>query len=96
MIEPLKVLKESRVTEKATNLTAHLNKYTFEIYPQANRTQVKEAVEQVFKVEVSHVNILRLKPRKKANRMRRGKPGHVPGIKKAIVTLKEGESIEMV
>ena len=96
MIEPFKILKESRVTEKATNLTANLNQYTFEVYPRANRTHVKQAVEQVFKVEVAKVNVLNVKPRQKANRMRRNQPGHIAGMKKAVVTLKEGNSIEMV
>jgi len=96
MIEPSKVLKESRVTEKATNLTAELNQYTFEIYPEANRTQVKQAVEQVFKVDVAKVNVMNVKPRTKPDRMRRNQSGKISGMKKAIVTLKEGSSIEMI
>jgi len=96
MIEPAKVLKESRVTEKATTLTANLNQYTFEVYRTANRTQVKQAVEQVFKVDVAKVNILNVKPRSKPDRMRRNQVGRISGMKKAIVTLKEGNSIEMI
>ncbi|MEM0967533.1 MAG: 50S ribosomal protein L23 [Verrucomicrobiota bacterium] len=96
MIEPARVLKESRVTEKATNLTANLNQYTFEVFKDATRTQVKQAVEQVFKVDVAKVNIMNVKPRTKPNRMRRNQPGHIAGLKKAVVTLKEGSSIEMV
>ncbi|MGE9289483.1 MAG: 50S ribosomal protein L23 [Puniceicoccales bacterium] len=96
MIEPSKVLKESRVTEKATNLTANLNQYTFEVYPNATRTQVKQAVEQVFKVDVAKVNVLNVKPRVRPDRMRRNRAGRVAGMKKAIVTLKEGSSIEMI
>ncbi|MBC2603275.1 50S ribosomal protein L23 [Puniceicoccus vermicola] len=96
MIEPSKVLKESRVTEKATNLTANLNQYTFEVFPDATRTQVKQAVEQVFKVDVAKVNVLNVKPRVRPDRMRRNRAGRVSGMKKAIVTLKEGSSIEMI
>lgn len=96
MIEPAKVLKESRITEKATNLTANLNQYTFEVFPEANRTQVKQAVEQVFKVEVAKVNIMNVKPRHRRDRMRRNRLGRISGMKKAVVTLKEGNSIEMI
>jgi large subunit ribosomal protein L23 len=96
MIEPAKVLKESRVTEKATHLTAHLNQYTFEVFPEANRTQIKQAVEQVYKVEVAKVNLINVKPRHRRDRMRRNKLGRIAGLKKAIVTLKEGHSIAMV
>ncbi len=96
MIEPAKVLKESLVTEKATDQTAHLNQYTFEVYPEATRTQVKQAVEQVYKVDVSKVNILNVKPRHRRDRMRRNRLGRISGMKKAVVTLKEGHSIEMV
>ena len=96
MIDPSKILKESRVTEKATTLTANLNQYTFEVYPGANRRQVRDAVEQLFKVEVARVNILNTRTRKKANRHRRGGPSHIAGMKRAIVTLKEGEAIAMV
>jgi len=96
MIEPAKVLKESRVTEKATTLTANLNQYTFEVFPEANRSQVKQAVEQVFKVDVAKVNIMNVKPRHRRDRMRRNRLGRISGLKKAIVTLKEGHSIEMI
>ncbi len=96
MIRADKILKESHVTEKSTDLQANLNKYTFEVYPRANRTQVKQAVEQVFGVKVAAVNILRTKPLYKADRYRRGKVGKISGKKKAVVTLKEGQAIEMV
>jgi len=79
-----------------TNLTANLNQYTFEVFPEANRAQVKQAVEQVFKVDVAKVNILNVKPRHRRDRMRRNRMGRVAGMKKAVVTLKEGSSIEMV
>lgn len=96
MIEPEKILKETLLTEKASALAANLNQHTFEVYPGVNRTQVKQAVEQVFKVDVASVNIINVRPRLKSNRTRRGKPGVVSGMKKAVVTLREGSSIEMV
>ncbi len=96
MIEPERILLENRVTEKATDLTAHLNQYTFEVFPYANRTQVKQAVEQHFKVEVARVNILNVKPKFRRDRARRGKTGRVSGFKKAVVTLREGHAIEII
>jgi len=96
MIDPSKILKESRITEKATNLTANLNQYTFEVFPSANRRQVRDAVEQLFKVEVVRVNILNTRPRTKMSRFRRGGTARIAGMKRAIVTLKEGQAIEMV
>lgn len=96
MIITDKILKEYRVTEKAANLAANLNQYTFEVAPAANRIEVARAVEKVFKVEVTKVNILNRKPKRKADRARRGTIGTKGGHKKAIVTLKDGDSIELV
>ncbi len=90
------ILKEYRVTEKAATLAANLNQYTFEVAPGANRTEVGRAVEKVFDVEVIKVNILNKKPKVKTDRSRRGRPGTKGGHKKAIVTLKEGDKIELV
>jgi len=90
------ILKEYRVTEKAANLSANLNQYTFEVDPRANRKEVARAVEKVFKVEVTKVNILNKKPKIKVDRMRRGRAGTKGGHKKAIVTLKDGDAIELV
>lgn len=91
-----KILREYRVTEKAANLSANLNQYTFEVAPEANRKEVARAVAKTFNVEVTKVNILNKKPKLKVDRMRRGRPGTKGGHKKAIVTLKEGDKIELV
>jgi large subunit ribosomal protein L23 len=96
MILADKILLEYRVTEKAANLAANLNQYTFEVAPGANRKEVARAVTKVFNVEVTNVNILNKKPKLKVDRMRRGRPGSKGGHKKAIVTLKEGDKIELV
>ena len=90
------ILKEYRVTEKAANLAANLNQYTFEVAPSANRIEVGRAVAKVFGVEVIKVNILNKKPKAKTDRARKGRPGTKGGHKKAIVTLKEGDKIELV
>ena len=96
MIIADKILFEYRVTEKAANLSANFNQYTFEVSPNANRIEVARAVAKVFDVEVVKVNILNKKPKSKVDRSRRGKVGTKGGHKKAIVTLKEGDKIELV
>jgi large subunit ribosomal protein L23 len=96
MINPSNILKESIVTEKATSLSAHSNQYSFEVYPDADKKQVAAAIEQMFKVNVVRVNILNKKSVKKRSRFVRGQMGTKRGYKKAIVTLKQGDAIEMV
>ena len=96
MIIADKILLEYRVTEKAANLSANFNQYTFEVAPNANRIEVARAVAKVFDVEVVKVNILNKNPKRKVDRSRRGKAGTKGGHKKAIVTLKEGDKIELV
>jgi len=96
MIIADKILRAYRVTEKAAHLAANENQYTFEVDPGANRKEVARAVEKVFNVEVTKVNILNKKPKLKLDRMRRGKAGLQGGHKKAIVTLKDGDAIELV
>ena len=79
------------VTEKSTNLNA-LNKLTFKVAKDANKSSIKKSIEKLYKVEVIKVNTILSKPRVK---MVRGKVGSKTGYKKAIVTLKEGQTIDM-
>lgn len=95
MQQPKNILKKIRVTEKASTLQAHSNKYTFEVSADATRYDVAAAVEQMFKVQVSDVNILNIKGKLKPSRRVRGQFGKKPDIKKAIVTLKEGSAIAL-
>ena len=95
MNEPVNVLKEALLTEKATMLSANLNQYVFSVFPEATRTHVKNAIEKTFGVTVIKVNTLTQKPKTKRDRMRRGKQGYTALSKKAIVTLKAGESIDL-
>ncbi len=85
------VLRRPIITEKGTT-QAGINKYTFEIARPANKQQVKEAVEKIFKVDVVDVNIINV-----PGKMRRvGKHrGMTSPWKKAIVTVREGQRIEM-
>ena len=67
-------------------------RYTFKVHPEAHRTQVRQAVEQLFDVHVERVNIVKVQPKPK----RRGyHKGVKPGWKKAIVQLREGDKIEI-
>ena len=79
------------ITEKSTNLNA-LNKLTFKVAKDANKSSIKKSIEKLYKVEVIKVNTILSKPRVK---MVRGKVGSKTGYKKAIVTLKEGQTIDM-
>ncbi len=79
------------ITEKATNLTEQ-NKVVFRVAPKATKPQIKEAVEKLFDVKVTGVNTLVTKGKKK---FFRGQRGQRSDVKKAIVTLAEGDSIDV-
>ena len=79
------------MTEKGEILKEEENKVLFEVDPRANKTEIKAAVEKLFKVDVVDVNTLVV--RGKVARMGR-RTGKRPNWKKAIVTLKEGDTIE--
>lgn len=96
MITAEKILKKPLISEKATVLSSEYNQYVFKVYSDANRTVVAQAVEKSWSVEVKKVNIINVKPKTRSHRHRRGKPGHRPGYKKAIVTLKAGDNIEII
>lgn len=85
------IIKRPIVTEKSTDLMAE-NKYTFEVDLRASKPMIKDAVEQIFGVEVEKVNTSRVKG--KLRRMGRHE-GYTSEWKKAVVTLKEGHSIEV-
>ncbi len=79
------------ITEKATILSEH-NQVVFEVPLTATKPEIKEAVEQLFKVSVTAVNTIRQKGKTKRFR---GHAGRRKDIKKAIVTLKEGDTIDI-
>ena len=95
MKETVTVLNQALLTEKATMLSANLNKYSFTVAPSASRTNVKTAVENAFCVKVLKVNIMNVKPKSKRDRTRRNKQGFTSGSKKAIVTLQAGDGIDL-
>jgi large subunit ribosomal protein L23 len=82
------------LTEKATLLSEKLNKYVFRVRPSANKIQIKRAVELAFKKKVVDVNTSNYAGKKK--RERRADFGRRAHWKKAIVTLKEGDKIDLV
>lgn len=88
------VLKHVRLTEKTNKLSSEFGQYTFEVAPTATKHHVRAAVEQAFKVTVTRVNISNTA--EKPKRTRRGGRTERSGFKKAIVTLKEGDKIELL
>lgn len=84
------VLRRPVVTEKSSGLSEQ-NKMVFDVAPSANKTDIKAAVESLFKVEVTGVNTL---VRKGKTKRFRGRPGIQADSKRAVVTLKAGQSID--
>ena len=79
------------ITEKTT-IVSENNQVVFEVPLSASKPEIKEAIEQLFKVSVTAVNTLRVKGKTKRFR---GRPGRRNDVKKAIVTLKDGDSIDI-
>jgi large subunit ribosomal protein L23 len=97
--EITEILRHGIVTEKTTRLQNDNNQYTFKVALKANKIEIRQAVEQMFKVHVVKVNTIRM-PGK--TRMLRRRGGRAPQLlkarewKKAIVTLAPGESIDIL
>ena len=79
------------LTEKSTNLSEQ-NKIIFKVPSQSNKKNLKTNIEKIFKVNVIKINIINKKSRIKSTR---GKKVRVSGFKKAIITLKKGQSIDL-
>ncbi len=87
------IVKTVRLTEKGTRQAEKLNQYTVVADRRANKLQIRQAVQELFKVKVVAVNTLNV--RGKARRQRTTQAGRTMGWKKAIVTLKEGDKITL-
>ncbi len=85
------IIKTVRLTEKGTRQSEQLNQYTVVADRRANKTQIRQAVQELFKVKVIRVNTLNVSG--KLRRQRTTQAGQAPDWKKAIVTLKEGDKI---
>ena len=90
-LDPRQVLIAPVVSEKSYSLIEG-NKYSFRVHEKAHKTQVRQAVEQLFGVKVEGVNIVKVQAKPKRRGFHRGTK---PGWKKAIVQLREGDSIEI-
>lgn len=86
------LLRRPLVTEKSTTLQGLRNQYTFEVRPDANKSEIRKAVEVLFEVKVQKVNIVKV-----PGKIRRfmGRPGRTRPWKKAVVTLRKGDVIEI-
>ncbi len=91
MKSPYQIVKGLVITEKMADLGPY-NKYAFKVASQANKIEIKKAIEEVYKVKVDKVNTLKVKGKKRRVRWQEGKTA---GWKKAVVTLKPGDKIEV-
>jgi large subunit ribosomal protein L23 len=94
MLKPHDIIKRPLISEKTVHLQNKLNQVTFEVHQDANRIQIREAVETLFKVKVLKVNTMNCRGTER--RIRTRLPGFSADVKKAIVTLAEGQKIEGV
>ena len=85
------IIKTVRLTEKGTRQGDKYNQYTVKADPRANKSQIRQAVQDLFKVKVVKVNTLNV--RGKLRRQRTTQAGQSSNWKKAIITLKEGDKI---
>ena len=94
MNEPYDIIETASLTEKSSLLNEKQNKYVFRVRPHANKIQIKKAIETLFQKTVIDVNTCNYAGKKKRERSQNfGRRTH---WKKAIVTLKEGDKIELV
>lgn len=91
MKSPYQIVKGPVITEKFSQLGPY-NKYGFRVDSRANKIEIKKAVEEIYKVRVKKVNTVQVKGKK---RRVRGQEGKTASWKKAIVTLKPGDKIEV-
>ena len=90
-INYLDTIKSPVITEKATGLSEQ-NKVIFKVHENASKISIKKNIEKIFKVKVIKINIINKKPKTKTVR---GKLGFKKGFKKAVVTLKKGQTIDL-
>jgi large subunit ribosomal protein L23 len=90
-LHPGEVLIRPVVSEKSYEQIVQ-NKYTFKVHKDAHKTQIRQAVEELFDVKVVRVNVVKVQAKPKRRGLYRGTR---PGWKKAIVELKQGDSIEI-
>jgi len=90
--EPRTIVRRAMISEKGTQLREKQNGYLFEVARDANKIEIKRAIEAIFTVKVDSVRTMRVHGKPK----RQGRyAGHRPDWKKALVTLKKGQTIEL-
>ena len=87
------IIRGIQVTEKSTALSSDKRQYFFEVAPAANKLEIKRAVEDLYKVKVLHVNTMRYEG--KERRRRTVQAGRCADWKRAVVTLHEGQQIDL-
>ena len=90
-LHPNEVLLAPVVSEKSYSLIDD-RKYSFRVHPNAHKTQIRQAVEELFNVHVTNVNVVKVPSKPKQRRQIKGRK---PGWKKAIVQVRQGEAIEI-
>jgi len=90
-LHPNEILLAPVVSEKSYSLLND-RKYSFRVHQDAHKTQIRQAVEELFEVHVERVNIVKVQPKPKRRGMHKGTR---PGWKKAVVQIREGETIEI-
>jgi large subunit ribosomal protein L23 len=91
----MEILKKPILTEKASLLTEKLNRYAFKVDPKANKLQIKSAIEQMYGVNIQAVNTIVVFGKTKSRNTKAGLvSGRAAKYKKAIITLKDGETID--
>ena len=87
----LDLIISPNVTEKATSLS-EFNKIVFKVRKNANKKLIRKSIEKIFKVKVTKINTINFR---RKNKLVKGKKSYRPGYKKAVVTLKKGQSIDL-
>ena len=87
------VILEPRITEKSMDLMQNQNKITVKVLPTANKTEIKLAVERIFQVKVIDVKVSNVRAKETTRGTRY--QGKISGYKKAVVTIAEGEAIDL-
>ena len=91
----MEILKKPLLTEKVAQLTEKLNRYTFKVDHRANKLQIKQAIEKMYGVNITAVNTMKYVGKLKSRNTKAGAvSGRAATYKKAIISLKDGETID--
>lgn len=97
MRDPREVIVQAVLTEKALRLKDGLNQYVFKVAQDANKIEIKEAIEKRFSVKVTSLRTMKIKPKPRQRFTRGGRvTGFTSGWKKAVVTLEEGDKLDFL